>query len=253
MSLDKNKFTENSKKEKAFAKRVPFQIGSVIFFNLPFLAPYLKQFCAPILNCHGCPLASMACPIGTIQTFLLAGTFPCIAIAGLLFTAVFFCKQLCFYICPFGFFQDILFKLSKKAVILPKWTDAGKYVALILCVIILPILLQKAVFCKMCPAGTLEAGIPIIAKSFVVDIFFRSEPENYINPLFQMIGLGFYIKLGILLFFIILSVISRRPFCRIMCPAGACFSCLKKFSYRYVVSKEHFFLPGSDKNKKTNV
>ena len=62
-------------------------------------------------------------------------------------------------------------------------------------------------FCKyLCPAGTLEAGLPMLI----------------LQPgLRESIGLLFFNKLFFLLLFIAWSVLASRPFCRTACPLGA--------------------------------
>ena len=33
----------------------------------------LKSVCLPVLNCHSCPLALFACPVGALQYFIMTG------------------------------------------------------------------------------------------------------------------------------------------------------------------------------------
>jgi polyferredoxin len=70
-------------------------------------------------------------------------------------------------------------------------------------------------FCKLCPAGTLEAGIPLTSLN---------------ADLREMTGLLFTVKLGILAAFIILFVLCKRPFCRTVCPLGAIYGLFNKVS-----------------------
>ena len=68
-------------------------------------------------------------------------------------------------------------------------------------------------FCKyVCPAGTLEAGLPMLTL----------QPE-----LAQTVGIIFFNKLTILTGFIIWSVLASRPFCRTTCPLGAFYALFK--------------------------
>ncbi|MFN2272655.1 MAG: 4Fe-4S binding protein, partial [Anaerolineae bacterium] len=70
-------------------------------------------------------------------------------------------------------------------------------------------------FCKLCPAGTLEGGIPWVIIS--ADIR-------------QMIGTFYWIKLGILGGFLAWMSVTRRPFCRWICPLGALWAPFNKVS-----------------------
>ena len=69
-------------------------------------------------------------------------------------------------------------------------------------------------FCKyFCPAGTLEAGFPLLI----------------LQPgLRESLGLLFVIKLFILVVFVIWAVLASRPFCRTACPLGAFYALFSK-------------------------
>jgi ferredoxin len=97
-----------------------------------------------------------------------------------------------------------------------------KYVVLALFVIILPLVIVDEFgigstwFCKyICPAGTLEAGIPLM--------FLRPELQDLIGGLF-------FNKLTILILLLIWMVFTSRPFCRTLCPLGAIYSLFNKVS-----------------------
>ena len=77
----------------------------------------------------------------------------------------------------FGFFQDLLYKIKVKKIKVNKKLDSVlkylKYAILLLFVIILPMFLTnefglgKPYFCEfICPAGTLEGGIPLVLLDF---------------------------------------------------------------------------------------
>jgi polyferredoxin len=77
-------------------------------------------------------------------------------------------------------------------------------------------------FCKyLCPAGTLEAGIPMLIL----------QPS-----LLSTIGWLFYNKVIILIGFIIWSILASRPFCRVACPLGAFYAL---FSRCKIVKLQH--------------
>ena len=178
-----------------------------------------KAFCVPGLSCYSCPGALGSCPIGALQAVLGSGRnkFGFYVLGFLLFIGALFGRFVCGWLCPFGLVQDLLYKIPffKKRKNLPgdkvlKWM---KYVILVLLVILLPLLVVDFIgqgqpwFCKLiCPAGTLMAGIPLLAAN-----------EN----LRAAAGSLFALKAVILGLILLLSVWVYRPFCKYLCPLGA--------------------------------
>ena len=204
--------------------RLYCQMVSTVLLNLPFLSPWMKQACVPVLHCYSCPLATMACPIGTIQYFVIIGSFPFIALGTLLLAGVLFGKLFCFYICPFGFLQDLLFRLYKKTIVLPHFLEYGKYVMLVVCVFFLTKLLGHPVFCSVCSAGIIEAGIPIVAHTAVAEPVVKTAIGTFRDPILDMVGMWFWIKVALAAVVLAVAVAIRRPFCRVFCPVGAIFT-----------------------------
>lgn len=130
-----------------------------------------KNFCNPGLNCYSCPAATTACPIGALQA--VAGSskfdFSFYVVGFLLALGVVFGRAICGFLCPFGLIQELIHKIPSPKVKLPRPFRYLKYVILIGFVIIAPIAFTEfgtgaPVFCEwICPAGTLEAGIPLLA------------------------------------------------------------------------------------------
>jgi len=187
----------------------------------------LKQICAPGLNCYSCPGALGACPIGSLQA--LAGnpqTVVSFYVYGFLLIVGLLAGRLaCGFLCPFGLIQELIHKIP-----LNKWRRKGcfrwlvklKYAVLAVLVIGIPTGLTLAgevsvpAFCKyVCPAGTLEGGIPIALA----------------NPGIRA-GLGwlFVWKAAVLLLTLLLSIKLFRPFCRFLCPLGALYSLFNRVS-----------------------
>jgi polyferredoxin len=115
-----------------------------------------------------------------------------------------------------------MYKIKSPKWRLPRFFAYGKYVVLVLMVIALPLLIMdqfnfgETWFCKwICPAGTLEAGLPLVAMS--ADI--RGQ-----------IGFMFGWKVSILFIFLIWMIVSKRPFCRVFCPLGAILGLFNKAS-----------------------
>ena len=119
-----------------------------------------KGVCFPGLNCYSCPGALAACPIGALQAELTEKgfRFPFYALGFLTVFAALFGRAVCGFLCPFGLFQDLLDKIpfKKKWKRLPgeKILRLGKFVMLILLVILLPMMVLDIVgqgrqwFCK---------------------------------------------------------------------------------------------------------
>lgn len=191
----------------------------------------LKSFCTPGLNCYSCPAATGACPVGALQNFMATlrpglqagyqhlGLYV-IGALGLLGSLA--GRMPCGWLCPFGFLQELIYKIPSGKFAVPKALSYFKYLVLILFVFLLPFFITDEYgygitwFCKfICPAGTLEAGIPML--------FLKPELRS-------LIGILFYNKLFILCLFLVWMVFSSRPFCRTACPLGAIYSLFNKQS-----------------------
>lgn len=195
-------------------RRRRYQFGMLILSNAYVLSA-LKFFPCPILNCYACPVASFACPIGSIQHFIIIGTVPFFVLGTLGLVGAVVGKMTCGWLCPFGFFQDMMAKVTKIKYDIPRILEYGQYATLIILVIIMPYWFKEPWFSKLCPQGTLEAGIPWI----LID-----------NDLRSQIGTLFSVKIGILAAFASAMVFTKRPFCRTACPLGAIFSLFNHFS-----------------------
>lgn len=197
------------------------------FFTGTIYQGPVKRVCVPGLNCYSCPGAAGACPIGSLQA-VIGGRTRNVSyyVTGLilLFGAV-FGRLICGFLCPFGFVQDLLHKIPSPKPRLPRRLDRtlrwGKYAALA-AVLLLPAVLTDAfgigdpVFCKyVCPAGTLEGGIPLLLAN---------------KGLRAAAGFLFSWKMGILVLVLVGSVLLYRPFCKYLCPLGAIYGLLNRFS-----------------------
>ena len=195
-----------------------------------------KIVCVPGLNCYSCPGALGACPIGAIQAVLGGNkhNFSFYIIGLLMLFGVVLGRLICGFLCLFGFIQDLLYKIPTHKFKIPKGIDRPlrwlKYVILLVAVIVLPILLTNQFgmappyFCQwICPAGTLEGGIPLVLKN---------------ESLRNMLGFLWGWKMGLLIFIIIASIFTYRPFCKYICPLGAIYSLFNGVSfYRMNVDK----------------
>lgn len=188
-----------------------------------------KQICVPGLNCYSCPVALGSCPIGSLQAVI--GTVKynlSFYVIGLMtLFGVIFGRFICGWLCPFGFFEDLLHKIpSKKIKVSNKINNILKYlkyIILIFFVLLFPMLLvnefgiSPPYFCEfICPAGTLGAGIPLVLLN---------------KSLRGAVGYLFAWKMLILIVIIIASIFIYRPFCRYLCPLGAFYSLFNKVSF----------------------
>ena len=212
--------------------RVWWQITGLTLLNFPFIERLSFSWlpvCA--LNCYSCPIAQGACPIGTIQHFLVIGAIPLLALGFVGLWGIIAGRFWCGNVCPFGFFQDLLGKLRRRKIRIPHALEYGKYLSLVLLVVILPPILKEPFFCTLCPAGTLEAGIPIVSQAWYEAKF--ASADVLFSPNFgiiAMVGWWFWMKIGILVAYIAASVVIRRPFCRTTCPLGALFGLFNRIS-----------------------
>ncbi len=147
---------------------------SQVFFLIA-LNPYFFMFrgvCFPAMNCWACPAAAFGCPIGAIGNFLVKGLVPFFAIGLMLLAGALVGRMICGWVCPFGFLQDMLAKVPVKKLRFPRFLAYGKYVFLVVTVFLIPITVgidkkptgthaSDFFFCNYCPAGTLEASIPV--------------------------------------------------------------------------------------------
>lgn len=225
-------------------KRHIIQLLAALLYNLNFegfatgtiYQGSSKGICVPGLNCYSCPGAIGACPIGSLQAALVASDqkLPLYVIGTILAFGALLGRTVCGWLCPFGLIQDLLDKAPLPKVRKGAWSRAfswGKYVILIGLVIIAPLVLLGATgvgtpaFCAyLCPAGTLEAGIPLVTMN---------------EGLRFMLGSLFNWKVGVLVALVLVSLFVYRPFCRFLCPLGALYSFFNRFALlRYRADNE---------------
>ena len=185
-----------------------------------------KTVCVPGLNCYSCPAASGACPIGALQT--VAGSakygFSYYITGTLILLGVLLGRFICGFLCPFGWFQELLHKIPTKKFSTKKlkYLTWIKYAVLLVTVFLLPALAVVDVgmgdpfFCKyICPQGVLEGAIPLS----IVNSGIRSA-----------LGALFAWKFSVLIAVTAVSVLFYRPFCKWLCPLGAFYALLNKVS-----------------------
>jgi polyferredoxin len=208
----------------------------------------LKSVCVPGLNCYSCPGAAASCPLGALQAVLGAPRYSfSFYVTGLVLGfGLLFGRFICGFLCPFGLIQELLHKIPPRAPFLaplfggasasagPSMRRFGlgarlakharyvKYVLLAVFVIALPLLTKGAAgvgdpaFCKyICPAGTLTAGLPLIAAN---------------PPLRRALGGLFVLKCIVALAVVLGCLATYRFFCKFLCPLGAFYGLLNRIS-----------------------
>jgi polyferredoxin len=210
-------------------KRRIVQLFSLIvtnsyFTSIPTASFYqgtMKGVCVPILNCYACPLAWGSCPIGTLQHFIIVRALPfyLIGILGAIGLGV--GRWACGWLCPFGWLQEFIYKLKVPKFSAPDWLRHMKYVILVLVVGVVTWVTFEPWFCKFCPAGTLEAGLPWLVWAARGSDY--AEGMSFATQVFAL-------KIVMLVVLVALAAMMRRPFCRFVCPLGAIFGLMNKFS-----------------------
>ena len=176
-----------------------------------------KTVCVPGLNCYSCPAASGACPIGAFQAVVGSSkfSFSYYIIGFLILLGVLLGRFICGFLCPFGWFQELLHKIPTKKLSTKRLKPLTylKYAVLLVMVFLLPAFLVNDVgmgdpfFCKyLCPQGVLEGAIPLSLAN---------------SGIRAALGKLFTWKFSILLSVIALSILFYRPFCKWLCPLGA--------------------------------
>ena len=192
------------------------------FFKGEIYKGNLKGLCAPGLNCYSCPGAILACPLGNIQSGLVSAKykFPFYVIGTLLLFGLLLGRFICGFLCPFGLLQELIAKIPVPKIRKSRITrilSYLKYVILLGLVIIIPLVKSVPGFCKyICPAGTIEGGIPLTIAN------------ERLRPL---LGFLFSWKVFVLAAILLLCMFCHRAFCRFLCPLGALYSLFNPISF----------------------
>lgn len=208
-------------------KRRLVQVACAILYNLnlkgfaggEIYKGSAKMLCVPGLNCYSCPGAVASCPLGSFQTALVSSKYkaPYYMLGMLILFGIVLGRTVCGYLCPFGLLQELLWLLPGKKVQKSRYTRALswlKYVILAVFAVGIPLVFAMPGFCKyICPAGTLEGGLPLTAMN---------------ERLRRLTGGLFVWKVFLLAVILLSAVFVFRSFCRFLCPLGAFYSFFHK-------------------------
>ncbi len=194
-----------------------------------------KNVCVPGLNCYSCPGAVASCPIGAFQATVGSSHFRfAYYITGILILfGMLFGRFICGFLCPFGWFQELLHKIPTKKFSTKKLWPLRyiKYIVFILMVLLLPMLVTNELgmgnpfFCKyLCPQGVLEGAIPLALIN---------------SGIRAALGKLFTWKSALLLTITIAGILFYRPFCKWLCPLGALYALFNKISFMQMNVDEH--------------
>ena len=225
--------------------RTAVQTLSLILLN-PFVYRQMGV-CLPVMNCWACPAAASACPVGVAGGFLAHGLIPFAVIGVFVLTGVIAGRIFCGWVCPFGFLQDLMHKIPAPKYTIPRKVDRKLFILpllfLVVTVILVPIFFgkeSKLFFCAFCPAGALEAALPLhIANNL---------EAGFVSIAADIAGSW---RIWILVVVLVSFVPIKRSFCRFMCPIGLTVGLLNvlsifKVSHGYAKMSRYFgFGPSS--------
>ena len=187
-----------------------FQGGFLLVWLDPFLLR-LHRVCSPVFHCYSCPLATFACPIGVLANFSAWHVIPFLPLGVLFVVGSLFGSFVCGWACPLGFLQDLLDKIPTPKFRLPNWVGCFRYLTLIGLVVAVPYFYGEShalFFCRVCPAGALEAAVPNTVQTAIAG--------KAVWPTAA--------KIVILVTILASALFTWRPWCRIFCPLGAIYS-----------------------------
>lgn len=187
-----------------------------------------KNICVPGFNCYSCPGAVGACPLGALQNALASSgnRAPYYVLGILMLFGLTLGRTICGWLCPLGLIQEWVHRLPTPKLKKSRFTHVlsyFKYVILGVFVIAIPLIYSLQhfpvpAFCKyICPAGTLEGAIGLLAN-----------PVN--APKFSMLNILFTRKFIILVVILTACVFIYRAFCRFLCPLGAIYGLFARLS-----------------------
>ena len=184
------------------------QAGGLLFGLLGFAGIGMTHVIFPGLHCYACPLSVTVCPIGMIQNLIVFGTVPFYWLGAIAAYGLIAGRGFCGWFCPFGTLNDLL---SFRKVKIWRTGSFGKYVILG-GTLVAAWAFADTLFCKICPAATIEASIPYLFLGVAT-----------VNAPFLIHVASFAVTL-------IGMILIARFWCRYLCPMGALLSLFNRVS-----------------------
>lgn len=193
-----------------------FVVARLGVFRVSGLSSIKRTQCGtfPFLNCMACEMATGACPVGMIQWSLIQGRFPYMAVGTILLFGSLLGRFICGWLCPFGFFSDILNKFSLNKIKILKKVNYIKFG--LLGFVFTSFLWGSAIFCKyLCASGKIYGLLPYWTTVGLPAFIETIGTTNWIYTVLT------YQFIFIFCIFIFGLLIHGRWFCRYVCPLGA--------------------------------
>jgi len=162
----------------------------------------------PGLHCYACPLAITVCPIGLVQNLVVYGTVPFFWLGAMLAYGLLAARGFCGWFCPFGTLNDLL---SFRRARIRANLSYGKF-AVLLATLVGAWALSDTVFCKLCPAASIEASIPYL----ILGVARVNGP--------------FLVHMASLAVALAGMILVARFWCRYLCPMGAILALFNRVS-----------------------
>lgn len=187
----------------------------------------------PFLNCQACEMATGACPVGAVQSGILAGRFPFLAVGSVVATGAAMGRAVCGWLCPFGMIADIVERVSLRRFRLQPSHGALRF-AVLAAVVAVPAWMAYSgmdpgvhAFCAtLCPSGLVFGLLPYYATT---------GSGAFASSWTTLAVVGFHAAMA-LVFVGGLVFISGWLFCHALCPLGAA---LGLFNGSALVRVEH--------------
>jgi ferredoxin-type protein NapH len=162
----------------------------------------------PGLHCYACPWAITVCPIGLVQNLVIFGTVPFFWLGVMAAYGLIAARGFCGWFCPFGTLNDLL---SFRRARIRQAFSYGKFVVLA-ATLVGAWALADTIFCKLCPAASLEASLPYL--------FLGVARAN--GP--------FFVHMATLAIVLVGMALVARFWCRYLCPMGALLALFNRVS-----------------------
>jgi len=166
----------------------------------------------PGLHCYACPLAVTVCPIGLMQNLIVFGTPPYFWLGTIVVYGLLAGRGFCGWFCPFGTLNDLL---SFRKVRILKSASFGKF-AVLGATVAAAWYFADTMFCKLCPAASIEASIPYFFKGVAT------------------VNRPFLVHMATLAVVLVGMALISRFWCRYLCPMGGLLALFNRVSFLHL-------------------